>query len=301
MAAANTMKTNRAATEPKATIGVIGGSGIYAMGGLADTREIHVKTPFGDPSDAIVLGTLEGKRVAFLARHGRGHRILPSEINFRANVYAMKLLGVERIISVSAVGSLQEDLRPGEFLVPDQFFDRTKLRVSTFFGDGLVAHIAFDKPTCGQVSGVLADASFHCGVKIHRRGTYVCIEGPQFSTLAEAHVHRQLRFEVIGMTNVTEAKLAREAEICYGSLAMITDYDCWHPEHESVTYSQIIETLNQNAENAQRVLREAVRAMPAERSCKCATALQHSLVTDAKLVPKATKKRLAAIIGKYIS
>jgi 5'-methylthioadenosine phosphorylase len=301
MAAAKTKKTKRATTEPRATIGVIGGSGIYAMGGLTGTREIQVKTPFGDPSDAIVLGTLEGKRVAFLARHGRGHRILPSEINFRANVYAMKLLGVERIISVSAVGSLQEDLRPGEFLVPDQFFDRTKLRVSTFFGDGLVAHIAFDKPTCGQVSGVLADASVHCGVKAHRRGTYVCIEGPQFSTLAEAQVHRQLRFDVIGMTNVTEAKLAREAEICYGSLAMITDYDCWHPAHDSVTYSQIIATLNQNAENAQRVLREAVRAMPAERSCKCGTALQHSLVTDAKLVPKATKKRLAAIIGKYIS
>jgi 5'-methylthioadenosine phosphorylase len=300
MAAAKTMTTNRAA-EPKATIGVIGGSGIYAMGGLTDTREIRVKTPFGDPSDAIVLGTLEGKRVAFLARHGRGHRILPSEINFRANVYAMKLLGVERIISVSAVGSLQEDLRPGEFLIPDQFFDRTKLRVSTFFGEGLVAHVAFDKPTCGQVSGVLADASVHCAVKVHRHGTYVCIEGPQFSTLSEAHVHRQLRFEVIGMTNVTEAKLAREAEICYGSLAMITDYDCWHPKHESVTYSQIIATLTQNAENAQRVLREAVRAMPAERSCKCGTALQHSLVTDAKLVPKATKKRLAAIIGKYIS
>jgi 5'-methylthioadenosine phosphorylase len=298
--AAKTMTTNRA-TEPKATIGVIGGSGIYAMGGLTGSQEIRVKTPFGDPSDVIVLGRLEGKQVAFLARHGRGHRILPGEINFRANVYAMKLLGVERIISVSAVGSLKEDLRPGEFLVPDQFFDRTKLRVSTFFGDGLVAHIAFDKPTCGQVSGVLADASVHCAVKVHRRGTYVCIEGPQFSTLAEAHVHRQLRFEVIGMTNVTEAKLAREAEICYGSLAMITDYDCWHPEHDSVTYSQIIATLTQNAENAQRVLREAVRAMPAERSCKCGTALQHSLVTDAKLVPKATKKRLAAIIGKYIS
>jgi 5'-methylthioadenosine phosphorylase len=301
MAALKTKKTKRATTEPKATIGVIGGSGIYAMGGLTDTREIQVKTPFGDPSDAIVLGKLEGKRVAFLARHGRGHSILPSEINFRANIYAMKLLGVERIISVSAVGSLQEDLQPGEFLVPDQFFDRTKLRVSTFFGGGLVAHIAFDKPTCGQVSGVLADASVHCGVKVHRRGTYVCIEGPQFSTLAEAQVHQQLRFEVIGMTNVTEAKLAREAEICYGSLAMITDYDCWHPEHDSVTYSQIIATLSQNAENAQRVLREAVRAMPAERSCKCGTALQHSLVTDAKLVPKATKKRLAAIIGKYIS
>jgi 5'-methylthioadenosine phosphorylase len=301
MAAGKRGKAERRTKEAKATIGIIGGSGLYAMSGLTETREMRVKTPFGQPSDAIVLGTLEGKRVAFLARHGRGHRILPGEINFRANVYAMKLLGVERIISVSAVGSLEEELRPGEFLVPDQFFDRTKSRVSTFFGGGLVAHVAFANPTCGQVSAVLADASVHCGVKVHRRGTYVCIEGPQFSTLAEAHVHRQLRFEVIGMTNVTEAKLAREAEICYATIAMITDYDCWHPEHESVTASQIIATLNQNAENAQRVLREAVRAMPGERSCKCGSALQHALVTDMKLVPSATKKRLAAIIGKYIS
>ena len=285
----------------KATIGIIGGSGLYSMAGLTQVREVRLKTPFGEPSDAIVTGTLEGKRVAFLARHGRGHRILPSEINFRANVYAMKELGVERIISVSAVGSLQEDLRPGEFLVPDQFFDRTKQRISTFFGGGLVAHVALDKPTCGQVSGVLADASVHCAVKVHRRGTYVCIEGPQFSTLAEAHVHRQLRFEVIGMTNVTEAKLAREAEICYATIAMITDYDCWHPEHESVTATQIIATLNQNAENAQRVLREAVRAMPPERSCKCGAALAHALVTDRKLVPAATKKRLGVIVAKYIS
>jgi 5'-methylthioadenosine phosphorylase len=284
-----------------ATIGIIGGSGLYSMAGLKDTREIRVKTPFGEPSDAIVVGTLEGKRVAFLARHGRGHRILPSEINFRANICAMKQLGVERIISVSAVGSLQEDLRPGEFLVPDQFVDRTKNRVSTFFGGGLVAHVAFDKPTCPQVSAVLGDASERCSVTVHRRGTYVCIEGPQFSTLAEAHVHRQLRFEVIGMTNVTEAKLAREAELCYATIAMITDYDCWHPEHESVTATQIIATLNQNAENAQKVLREAVRSMPAERTCKCGGALKHALITDLKLVPPATKKRLAPIIGKYLS
>ena len=271
------------------------------MTGLKEVREIRVKTPFGDPSDAIVLGTLEGKRVAFLARHARGHRLLPSEINFRANICAMKQLGVERIISVSAVGSLQEDLKPGEFLVPDQFFDRTKQRISTFFGSGLVAHVAFDKPTCPQVSAVLVDASSRCSVKAHSRGTYVCIEGPQFSTLAEAHVHRQLRFEVIGMTNVTEAKLAREAEVCYSTIAMITDYDCWHPEHESVTATQIIATLNQNAENAQRVLREAVRSMPAERTCKCGAALRHALVTDPKLVPAATKKRLSIIIGKYLS
>jgi len=283
-----------------ATIGIIGGSGLYSMAGLTETREIRVRTPFGEPSDAIVLGTLEGKRVAFLARHGRGHRILPGEINFRANICAMKQLGVERIISVSAVGSLQEDLRPGEFLVPDQFVDRTKNRVSTFFGGGLVAHVAFDKPTCPQLSAVLADASERCAVTVHQRGTYVCIEGPQFSTLAEAHVHRQLRFEVIGMTNVTEAKLAREAELCYGTIAMITDYDCWHPEHESVTATQIIATLNQNAENAQKVLRAAVRDMPAARSCKCGAALKHALITDLKLVPPATKKRLAPIIGKYL-
>ncbi len=299
--AASKKKGKAANVGPKATIGIIGGSGLYSMNGLTDVREVRVKTPFGDPSDAVVIGALEGKRVAFLARHGRGHRILPSEINFRANVYAMKELGVERIISVSAVGSLLEDLRPGEFLVPDQFFDRTKQRVSTFFGGGLVAHVSFDKPTCGQVSGILADASVHCAVKVHRRGTYVCIEGPQFSTLAEAHVHRQLRFEVIGMTNVTEAKLAREAELCYATIAMITDYDCWHPEHESVTAMQIIATLNQNAENAQRVLREAVRAMPAERSCKCGAALAHALVTDLRLVPAATKKRLGIIIEKYVS
>jgi 5'-methylthioadenosine phosphorylase len=301
MVAKKSKKSKSAKTESQATIGIIGGSGLYSMNGLTGIREVRVKTPFGDPSDAIVLGMLEGKRVAFLARHGRGHRILPGEINYRANVYAMKLLGVERIISVSAVGSLQEDLRPGEFLVPDQFFDRTKNRVSTFFGDGLVAHVAFAHPTCGQVSAVLSDSCVHEAVKVHRRGTYVCMEGPQFSTLAEAHVHRQLRFEVIGMTNVTEAKLAREAEICYATIAMITDYDCWHPEHESVTAAQIIATLNQNAENAQKVLRAAVRALPAARSCKCGSALQHALVTDMKLVPTATKKRLAAIIGKYIS
>ena len=301
MAEKKANQSKSAKSDGQATVGIIGGSGLYSMAGLTSAREIRVKTPFGAPSDAIVLGALEGKRGAFLARHGRGHRILPSEINYRANVYAMKLLGVERIVSVSAVGSLKEDMRPGEFLVPDQFFDRTKNRISTFFGEGIVAHVAFAHPTCGQVSGVLADACVHEAVKVHRRGTYVCIEGPQFSTLAEAEVHRQLRFEVIGMTNVTEARLAREAEICYSTIAMITDYDCWHPEHESVTASQIIATLNQNAANARKVLRTAVRELPAARSCKCGAALQHALVTDLKIVPNATKKRLAAIIGKYIS
>jgi len=287
--------------EPLAEIGVIGGSGLYAMSGLSNTRELRVKTPFGDPSDKIVLGNFEGRRVAFLARHGRGHRILPTELNFRANIYAMKLLGVQRIISVSAVGSLQENLAPGEFLVPDQFFDSTKGRISTFFGNGLVAHVAFDKPTCAQLSTVLADACVSTAVPVHRKGTYINMEGPQFSTLAEAHFHRAQKFDVIGMTNATEAKLAREAEICYATIAMITDYDCWHPEHESVTASQIIATLNQNATNAQNVVREAVKTMPSERKCKCGSALAHSLITDFKLVPQKTKKNLAAIIGKYLS
>jgi 5'-methylthioadenosine phosphorylase len=299
--AAKKAKAKTVRQEAKATIGIIGGSGLYSMSGLTNTREVRLKTPFGEPSDAIVLGTLEGKRVAFLARHGRGHRILPGEINYRANVYAMKMLGVERIISVSAVGSLKEALKPGEFLTADQFFDNTKGRSSTFFGKGIVAHLAFAHPTCSHLSGVLAKACAQEGVKVHPRGTYICIEGPQFSTLAEAEVNRKMSFDVIGMTNVTEAKLAREAEICYATLAMITDYDCWHPEHESVTAAQIIATLNQNAENAKKILKQGVRNLPAERTCKCGGALQHALVTDWTIVPKATKKNLAAIIGKYIS
>ncbi len=242
----------------QAEIGIIGGSGLYSMPGLSGAREVRVKTPFGDPSDAFVLGMLEGRRVAFLARHGRGHMFLPTEINYRANLFAMKLLGVERVISVSAVGSLQEELRPLEFLIPDQFYDRTRIRVDTFFGGGIVAHVGFDKPTCGQLGKTLGDACDAVGVKAHRGGTYICIEGPQFSTLSEAHVHRQLRFEVVGMTNVTEAKLAREAELCYATIAMITDYDCWHPEHSSVTVAEIIANLNRNAENAQNVMRQAV-------------------------------------------
>lgn len=286
---------------PMAEIGVIGGSGLYAMHGLQDVREIGVKTPFGDPSDAFAVGAVEGKRVAFLARHARGHRILPGEINFRANIYAMKLLGVERIISVSAVGSLRENLRPGEFLVPDQFFDSTKGRKSTFFGDGIVAHVTFDKPTCPQTSTILADACVSCGVPVHREGTYICMEGPQFSTLAEADFHRAMKFDVIGMTNVTEAKLAREAEICYSTIAMITDYDCWHPSHDSVTAATIIATLNQNATNAQNVLRQAIKSIPGVRSCKCGHALRHAILTNPKLLPASTKKRLAAIIESYIS
>src|SRR6266851_2869261 len=301
MAKTKSKKKARSTGSEPVRIGVIGGSGLYNMPGIERAREVRVKTPFGDPSDALVVGTLEGKRVAFLARHARGHRFLPTEINYRANIHAMKQLGVERIVSVSAVGSLQEDLKPLDFLIPDQFYDRTRHRISTFFGDGVAAHVGFAKPVCGQLTGVLGEACDRAKVRVHRGGTYICMEGPQFSTLAEAHVHRQLRFEVIGMTNVTEAKLAREAEICYATIAMITDYDCWHPEHESVTASQIIATLNQNAENAQRVLRSAVRTLPAERSCKCGSALQHALVTDLKLVPAATKKKLAAILGPYLS
>ena len=286
---------------PQAEIGVIGGSGLYEMSGLKNAREVKIKTPFGEPSDKFVVGELEGRKVAFLARHGRGHRLLPTELNFRANIYGMKLLGVERIISVSAVGSLREELRPGEFLVADQFFDSTKGRKSTFFGNGLVAHVGFDKPTCGPLSTVLADACVSAAVPVHRKGTYICMEGPQFSTLAEANFHRAMKFDVIGMTNATEAKLAREAEICYATVAMITDYDCWHAGHESVTVTQILATLHQNATNAQNVVKEAVKTMPAERKCKCGAALAHALVTDMKIVPAKTKKSLAAIIGKYIS
>jgi 5'-methylthioadenosine phosphorylase len=291
----------RGANAEKVRIGIIGGSGLYNMPGLEKPHELRIRTPFGDPSDALVVGTLEGKRVAFLARHARGHRFLPTEINYRANIHAMKQLGVERIISVSAVGSLQEELRPLDFMIPDQFFDRTRHRVSTFFGDGVVAHVGFDKPVCGQIAEVLGGACEQARVKVHCGGIYVCMEGPQFSTLAESHVYRQLRFEVIGMTNLTEAKLAREAEICYSTVAMITDYDCWHPNHASVTLDEIISNLNKNAENAQNVIREAVRAMPAERSCKCGRALAHAIITDPAVIPAAARKRLSVIAGKYLT
>jgi 5'-methylthioadenosine phosphorylase len=299
MAKAKLKKTARS-SEP-VRIGVIGGSGLYNMPGLENARELRVKTPFGAPSDAFVVGTLEDKRVAFLARHARGHRFLPTEINYRANIYAMKQLGVERIISVSTVGSLQEDLKPLDFLIPDQFYDRTRHRVSTFFGDGIAAHVGFAKPVCGQLTNVLGEACDRAKVRVHRGGTYICMEGPQFSTLAEAHVHRQLRFEVIGMTNVTEAKLAREAEICYATVAMITDYDCWHPEHSSVTLEEILSNLNKNAENAQAVVREAIASMPPERTCKCGSALAHAIVTDPAIIPAAARKRLNVIAGKYLT
>src|SRR5271154_7102110 len=296
-----TKKTKSGSAKETVRIGIIGGSGLYAMPGLTNTREVRVNTPFGDPSDAIVIGTLEGRRVAFLARHGRGHRFTPSEINYRANICALKMLGVERILSVSAVGSLRDDLPPLDFLIPDQFFDRTRLRVATFFGGGIVAHVGFDKPTCTNLSAHLAEACERSGVKAHRGGTYGCMEGPQFSTLAESHTYRQLRFDVIGMTNLTEAKLAREAEMCYATIAMITDYDCWPPHHDAVTVTEISENLNRNTSNVQRVLHEAIAQLPEARACKCGAALAHAILTDRKMISAATKKRLALIIGKYIS
>lgn len=300
MARSRAKKSKAGKFEP-VRIGIIGGSGLYTMPGLSGAREVRMKTPFGDPSDALVIGELEGRRVAFLSRHGRGHRILPSEINYRANIYAMKLLGVERIISMSAVGSLREDLRPQDFVIPDQFFDRTRHRADTFFGSGLVGHIMFDKPTCAQVAGWIGSACERAGVRVHAGGTYVCMEGPQFSTKAESYAYRQLRFDVIGMTNLTEAKLAREAEICYATCAMVTDYDCWHPDHDAVTIAMVIENLNKNAENAQNVLRQVVRALSPARDCQCGSALATALITDRKMIPAATKKKLVAIIGKYIS
>jgi len=281
-------------------IGIIGGSGLYQMAGLGDVEERRVNTPFGEPSDALVVGTLEGRRVAFLARHGRGHVFSPSEINYRANICAMKLLGVEQILSVSAVGSLREDLPPLDFLIPSQFFDRTRGRQATFFGDGVVAHIAFDKPTCPRLSKRLAEACERIGVTAHNGGTYVCMEGPAFSTLAESHTYRQLRFDVVGMTNLTEAKLAREAELCYATFAMITDYDCWHPQHESVTVDMIIDYLHKNAENVQRAIREVVRTLGDDRNCQCSSAAAHAILTDRQKIPAAARKRLAPIIGKYI-
>ncbi|HKV48535.1 MAG TPA: S-methyl-5'-thioadenosine phosphorylase [Candidatus Acidoferrales bacterium] len=296
-----TKRRNTAAGKETVRIGIIGGSGLYQMGGLSDTREVRVKTPFGDPSDAVVIGALEGKRVAFLARHGRGHRFTPSEINYRANICAMKMLGVEQVISVSAVGSLNEKYPPLDFVVPDQFFDRTRLRVATFFGGGIVAHVGFDKPTCPRLSARMAAACDSIDVKAHRGGTYVCMEGPQFSTLAESEFYRKQHFDVIGMTNLTEAKLAREAELCYATFAMVTDFDCWHPQHDSVTLDEIIANMGKNSENVQRAIREVVRALGEERACKCGKALAHAIMTDRKAIPAATKRRLAPIIAKYVS
>jgi 5'-methylthioadenosine phosphorylase len=285
---------------PQAEIGIIGGSGLYAMPGLSKVKEVKLKTPFGAPSDAYVLGRLEGRWVAFLARHGRGHRILPSELNFRANIHGFKQLGAERIVSISAVGSLKEQHKPLEFVIPDQFFDRTRHRVDTFFGNGVVAHVAFADPVCPEMASVVEVACKKGGVTGKRGGTYLCMEGPQFSTKSESKVYRDLGMDVIGMTNLQEAKLAREAELCYVTIAMVTDYDCWHPHHDSVTVDQIVAVLLKNAENATRVVRETVAAMPKARGCKCGAALAHAILTDPKKIPAATKKKLALILGKYV-
>ncbi len=287
-------------TQHTAQIGIIGGSGLYDMAELTDREEKTLTTPFGDPSGAYVIGTLRGRRVAFLARHGAGHRILPSELNFRANIYGFKVLGVERILSASAVGSLKEEYRPLDILVPDQFFDRTKGRISTFFGRGLVAHVAFAHPFCRTLSGIAADAAESVGATVHRGGTYVNMEGPQFSTLAESRLYRAWGMDVIGMTNLQEAKLAREAEICYATLALITDYDCWHPDHDAVTVDLIIANLLQNAKTAQKAIAEAVGRAGGDRTCECATALATALITQPQVVPEQTKKELAPIIGKYM-
>jgi 5'-methylthioadenosine phosphorylase len=285
----------------QAEIGIIGGSGLYSMPGLSEVREVRQETPFGEPSDAYVLGMLEGRKVAFLARHGRGHRLLPSELNFRANIYGFKQLGVERIVSVSAVGSLKEEHKPLDFVIPDQFFDRTRHRIDTFFGNGIVAHIAFADPVCPQLSSVVESGCKKVGVTGKRGGTYLNMEGPQFSTKAESNIYRSWNMDVIGMTNLQEAKLAREAEICYVTVAMVTDYDCWHPHHDSVTVDQIVAVLVKNAENAARVVRETVAAMPAERSCKCGAALAHAILTERDKIPAATRKNLSLILDKYLS
>jgi 5'-methylthioadenosine phosphorylase len=283
----------------KAEIGIIGGSGLYSMPGFTAQEEANIDTPFGHPSDNYVLGELAGRKVAFLARHGRGHRISPSELNFRANIYGMKSLGVERIISLSAVGSLKEEHRPQDFVLPDQFFDRTRGRISTFFGEGLVAHISFSDPICPELAKVVGGACRAAGVNVHEGGTYLCMEGPAFSTKAESNVYRSWGMDVIGMTNLQEAKLAREAEICYVTVAMVTDYDCWHPEHDAVTVDQIIANLVKNASNACAVVAEAVAAMPNGRTCKCGSALSHAILTDRSTVPETTRQKLGILIAKY--
>lgn len=283
----------------QAEIGIIGGSGLYSMPGLTDVCEVSLETPFGTPSDAYVLGTLSGRKVAFLSRHGRGHVLMPTELPYRANIHGFKQLGVERIVSLSAVGSLKEENKPLDFVIPDQFVDRTRHRVDTFFGDGLVAHIAFGEPICGETAKYLEQACRRAKVNVKHGGTYLNMEGPQFSTKAESNLYRSWGMDVIGMTNLTEARLAREAEICYVTVAMVTDYDCWHPEHDHVTVEQIIGVLVKNAENASNVVREAVAVIPKERGCKCGSALSHAIITQKDKVPTATLERLKLIVGKY--
>ncbi|MFZ3072371.1 MAG: S-methyl-5'-thioadenosine phosphorylase [Thermodesulfobacteriota bacterium] len=281
-------------------IGVIGGSGLYEMDGLKNVKEVKVKTPFGSPSDAYITGNLGNVKMVFLPRHGRGHRFTPSEINYRANIYGMKKLGVERLISVSAVGSMKEEIAPGHIVIVDQFFDRTSKRVSTFFGDGIVGHVEFGEPVCSNLSGILYDAAKKSGATVHKGGTYICIEGPQFSTKAESSIYRSFGVDVIGMTNIPEAKLAREAEMCYATVALSTDYDCWHSTEEPVTVEMILATLKKNVSVAKEIIRNAVSMVSGGRACKCATALKYAVVTDTKKIPKKTKKDLSLLLGKYI-
>ena len=281
-------------------IGVVGGSGLYEMDGLVVRQERRMVTPFGDPSDAYVVGELEGREVVFLARHGRGHRLLPSELNFRANIYGFKLLGVEFLISVSAVGSMKIEYRPGDIVVPDQFYDRTRHRADTFFGNGLVAHVSLAQPVSAVLAGILGDAAEAERATVHRGGTYLNMEGPQFSTKAESRTYRQWGVDVIGMTNLQEAKLAREAEIAYASLAMVTDYDCWHEEEEAVSGEGVMEVLRRNVHLAQRVVRRAVRALDPSVRNDCADALRMSLITDPDLVPAETLRNLDPLVGKYL-
>jgi 5'-methylthioadenosine phosphorylase len=282
-------------------IGIIGGSGLYDMPGVTDREEVTLTTPFGDPSGPYLLGTLRGRRVAFLARHGAGHRLLPSDINFRANIFGMKLLGVEHIVSASAVGSLKEEYKPLDIVIPDQFFDRTKARASTFFGRGLAAHVGFAYPFCRILSGLAHESARSAGATVHKGGTYVCMEGPQFSTLAESKLYRSWGMDIIGMTNLQEAKLAREAEICYATIALVTDYDCWHPDHDSVTVEMVIANLTQNAKMAQEIIAGAVARLPYARTCECASALKYALVTRPDAIPDQVKQELWPIIGKYLS
>jgi 5'-methylthioadenosine phosphorylase len=284
----------------RAQIGIIGGSGLYDMPGVTDRDEANITTPFGEPSAPYLLGTLRGKRVAFLARHGGGHRVSPSELNFRANIFGMKTLGVEFILSASAVGSLKEEYKPADIVIPDQFFDRTKGRPSSFFGRGLVGHVGFAHPFCKILSGIVCESGATSGATIHKGGTYVCMEGPQFSTLAESKLYRSWGMDIIGMTNLQEAKLAREAEICYTTIALVTDYDCWHPDHDSVTVEMVMSTLSKNAATAQQIIAGAVERLPYDRTCECASALKYALVTRPEMVPDQVKKDLAPIIGKYI-
>jgi 5'-methylthioadenosine phosphorylase len=282
------------------SIGIIGGSGLYDMPELTDREERRVSTPFGETSAPYVVGTLRRKRVAFLARHGVGHRLLPSELNFRANIYGFKTLGVEYILSASAVGSLKQEYKPLDLVIPDQFVDRTRGRISTFFGRGLVAHVGFAHPFCAPLSDIAFKAADAAGATVHKGGTYVCMEGPQFSTLAESRLYRSWGMDIIGMTNLQEAKLAREAEICYSTIALVTDYDCWHPEHDQVTVDMIVANLMENARTAQQVIAAAAGMLPFERTCECASALKHAIITRPEAVPAETKRDLAPIVGKYV-